>query len=309
MEARCEMLIEALKQSIPKKQIIPFAPMREYTTLKLGGPADVLVSVSSVEEITAALSAARAQDVPVTVIGNGSNLLVRDGGIRGLVIHVGDGFSAVSAPVPLPDGRYAITAQGGATLTKLSNAAADNALAGLEFACGIPGTVGGAVFMNAGAYGGEIKDVAVKTLYLDAAGELREAVGEAHDFSYRHSRFQPGEIVLSCDFLLQPGDENEIQAKMSELAAKRKASQPLELPSAGSTFKRPAGGYAAALIDQAGLKGLTVGGAQVSTKHAGFVVNIGGASCADVLALMEKIKEAVLAASGIELEPEVRIVK
>jgi UDP-N-acetylmuramate dehydrogenase len=308
MEARCEMLIEALKQSIPKKQIIPFAPMREYTTLKLGGPADVLVSVSSVEEITAALSAARAQDVPVTVIGNGSNLLVRDGGIRGLVIHVGDGFSAVSAPVPLPDGRYAITAQGGATLTKLSNAAADNALAGLEFACGIPGTVGGAVFMNAGAYGGEMKDVVSHVTAVTMDGRTVSYTGEEMAFGYRKSRLaaEPA-IVTSVTVCLQPGDGETIRTAMREFNARRREKQPITLPSCGSTFKRPEGQFAGTLIDQCGLKGLRVGGASVSTLHAGFLVNDQGGTAADYLALIAQVQRTVQQKTGFLLEPEVRI--
>ena len=296
-------MLSKIRSLFPALEIRENEPLKNHSSFRIGGPADVMFLPKTPEELAGLYKHLLQEEVRHFVMGNGSNLLFADEGYRGAVIKT-SGLNDVSLV-----GENTLRAQCGALLSQTAVFARKNALAGMEFAHGIPGSVGGAVVMNAGAYGGEIKDVAVKTLYLDAAGELREAVDEEHDFSYRHSRFQPGEIVLSCDFLLQPGDENEIQAKMSELAAKRKASQPLDLPSAGSTFKRPAGGYAAALIDQAGLKGLTVGGAQVSTKHAGFVVNIGGASCADVLALMEKIKEAVLAASGIELEPEVRIVK
>ena len=296
-------MLSKIRSLFPALEIRENEPLKNHSSFRIGGPADVMFLPKTPEELAGLYKHLLQEEVRHFVMGNGSNLLFADEGYRGAVIKT-SGLNDVSLV-----GEHTLRAQCGALLSQTAVFARKNALAGMEFAHGIPGSVGGAVVMNAGAYGGEIKDVAVKTLYLDAAGELREAVDEEHDFSYRHSRFQPGEIVLSCDFLLQPGDENEIQAKMSELAAKRKASQPLDLPSAGSTFKRPAGGYAAALIDQAGLKGLTVGGAQVSTKHAGFVVNIGGASCADVLALMEKIKEAVLAASGIELEPEVRIVK
>ena len=296
-------MLSKIRSLFPALEIRENEPLKNHSSFRIGGPADVMFLPKTPEELAGLYKHLLQEEVRHFVMGNGSNLLFADEGYRGAVIKT-SGLNDVSLV-----GENTLRAQCGALLSQTAVFARKNALAGMEFAHGIPGSVGGAVVMNAGAYGGEIKDVAVKTLYLDAAGELREAVDEEHDFSYRHSRFQPGEIVLSCDFLLQPGDENEIQAKMSELAAKRKASQPLDLPSAGSTFKRPAGGYAAALIDQAGLKGLTVGGAQVSSKHAGFVVNIGGASCADVLALMEKIKEAVLAASGIELEPEVRIVK
>ena len=252
MEAtRREALIEALKQSISKKQIIPFAPMRDYTTLKLGGPAEVLVRVSSVEDLTAALSAAHAVDAPVTVIGNGSNLLVRDGGISGLVLHVGEGFSAVSAPVPLPDGRFAITAQGGATLTKLSNTAADHALAGLEFACGIPGTVGGAVFMNAGAYGGEMKDVVTGVTAVTMDGRTVAYTGEEMAFGYRKSRLgSEMAIVTSVTVCLSKGDGETIRTTMREFNARRREKQPVTLPSCGSTFKRPEGQFAGTLIDQ-----------------------------------------------------------
>ena len=296
-------MLSKIRSLFPELEIRENEPLKNHSSFRIGGPADVMFLPKTTEELAGLYKLLLEGEVRHFVMGNGSNLLFADEGYRGAVIKT-SGLNEVSLAA-----ENTLRAQCGALLSQTAVFARKNALSGMEFAHGIPGSVGGAVVMNAGAYGGEIKDVAVKTVYLNASGEVREAVGEEHDFGYRHSRFQPGEIVLSCDFVLQPGDENEIQEKMSELAAKRKASQPLELPSAGSTFKRPVGGYAAALIDQAGLKGLTVGGAQVSPKHAGFVVNIGGASCADVLALMEKIKEAVFAASGIELEPEVRIVK
>ena len=296
-------MLSKIRSLFPELEIRENEPLKNHSSFRIGGPADVMFLPKTTEELAGLYKLLLEGEVRHFVMGNGSNLLFADEGYRGAVIKT-SGLNEVSLAA-----ENTLRAQCGALLSQTAVFARKHALTGMEFAHGIPGSVGGAVVMNAGAYGGEIKDVAVKTVYLDASGEVREAVGEEHDFGYRHSRFQPGEIVLSCDFVLQPGDENEIQEKMSELAAKRKASQPLELPSAGSTFKRPVGGYAAALIDQAGLKGLTVGGAQVSPKHAGFVVNIGGASCADVLALMKKIKEAVFAASGIELEPEVRIVK
>lgn len=296
-------MLSKIRSLFPELEIRENEPLKNHSSFRIGGPADVMFLPKTTEELAGLYKLLLEGEVRHFVMGNGSNLLFADEGYRGAVIKT-SGLNEVSLAA-----ENTLRAQCGALLSQTAVFARKHALMGMEFAHGIPGSVGGAVVMNAGAYGGEIKDVAVKTVYLDASGEVREAVGEEHDFGYRHSRFQPGEIVLSCDFVLQPGDENEIQGKMSELAAKRKASQPLELPSAGSTFKRPVGGYAAALIDQAGLKGLTVGGAQVSPKHAGFVVNIGGASCADVLALMKKIKEAVFAASGIELEPEVRIVK
>ena len=204
-----------------------------------------------------------------------------------------------------------VTAEAGATLARAAVAAQAAGLTGLEFAHGIPGSVGGGAVMNAGAYGGELGDVLIETEYLDENLCEQTLRGPAHDFSYRHSALsdRPGAVVLRCVFSLAPGDKEAIAGRMRLLAEKRRASQPLELPSAGSTFKRPTGGYAAALIDQAGLKGYAVGGARVSEKHAGFVVNTGGATCGDVLRVMEHIQSVVLARTGIELEPEVRIVE
>jgi len=296
-------MLNNIRSLFPSLEIRENEPLKNHSSFRIGGPADVMMLPKTEEELAGVYKLLLDGEVRHFVMGNGSNLLFADEGFRGVVIKT-SGVNGLSLK-----GDNTLHARCGALLSQTAVFARKNALTGFEFAHGIPGSVGGAVVMNAGAYGGEIKDAAVKTVYIDSEGELREARGEEHEFGYRHSRFKPGEIVLSCDFQLQPGDEKEIQDKMNELAAKRKASQPLELPSAGSTFKRPAGGFAAALIDQAGLKGLTVGGAQVSTKHAGFVVNIGGASCSDVLALMEKVKEAVFAASGIELEPEVRVVR
>ena len=202
-----------------------------------------------------------------------------------------------------------LTAECGATLASAASAARDAGLTGLEFAHGIPGSVGGGVVMNAGAYGGELKDVVAETEYLDENMEIHTLRGGEHRFSYRHSVLsERGGVALRCVFALTTGDRDAITARMRELMEKRRASQPLDMPSAGSTFKRPAGGFAAALIDEAGLKGCSVGGAQVSEKHAGFVVNTGGASCADVLRLMEHIQKTVLARSGVELEPEVRVI-
>ena len=303
-------LIERLRQSIPKKQIIEFAPMSRYTTLKLGGPADLLVEAAGAEQIACALSAAGALNVPVTIVGNGSNLLVRDGGIRGLVIHVGEGFSAVSDPVPLPDGRFAITAQGGATLTKLANAAADAGLTGLEFAGGIPGTVGGAVFMNAGAYGGEMKDVVTCVTAAEPDGRTVAYTAEEMRFGYRRSRLsEDGRpvAVTSVTVALTPGDSETIRAAMREFNARRREKQPVTLPSCGSTFKRPEGQFAGTLIDQCGLKGRRVGGASVSTLHAGFLVNDQNGTAADYLALIEEVQQTVYNKTGVKLEPEVRI--
>lgn len=303
-----EKLLEALKHSIPKKQIFENAPMSRYTTLRLGGPADVLVQIASVEQLSSAYAAARDAGAEVRVLGNGSNLLIRDGGVRGLVLQLGELFSEVSDPVPLPDGRVALTAQGGATLQKLCNAAADHALSGLEFASGIPGTVGGAAYMNAGAYGGEMKDVVERVRHLTPAGEEGEAAGEALQFAYRKSRYTGGrDIITFVEYRLAPGDPAQISAQMEDLMARRKSKQPYDMPSAGSVFKRPEGYYAAALIEECGLKGRRVGGAQVSEKHAGFIVNTGGATCQDVLGLIGEIQREVFAQKGVRLETEVRV--
>jgi len=305
-----EALLEALQPTIPKKQIFENIPLSGYTTLRLGGPADVLAEAASVEQITAAVNAANALQVPLTILGNGSNLLVRDGGIRGLTLHVGNSFSAVSDPVPLPDGRFALTAQGGATLQKLSNAAADSGLCGLEFASGIPGTVGGAVYMNAGAYGGEMKDVVTGVTAVDADGRTIAYTNEEMEFGYRHSvlcGLDRPVVVTSVTVSLPKGDEETIRATMREFSARRREKQPITLPSCGSTFKRPEGQFAGTLIDQCGLKGLRIGGASVSTLHAGFLLNDQEGMAADYLALIAEVQRIVYEKTGVKLEPEVRI--
>ena len=304
-------LLVALEQSIPYRQIIENAPMSRYTTLRLGGPADVLCEVGSAEELSAALAAARSLDVPVTLVGNGSNLLVRDGGVRGLVIHIGDAFSAVSDPVPLPDGRVALTAQGGALLTRLSNAAANAGLKGLEFAAGIPGTVGGAVYMNAGAYGGEMKDVVTLVTAVSEDGNTLVYNKEEMAFDYRRSALSEAEKIIAVTGVtvaLEKGDEDTIRTAMREFNARRREKQPITLPSCGSTFKRPEGHFAGTLIEQCGLKGCRVGGASVSTLHAGFLVNDQQGTAADYLALISDVQRIVLEKTGVALETEVRII-
>ena len=308
-------VLEALKKQLSlcftKKQLIESAPMSHFTTLKLGGPADLLCSPSTVEELQCALKAAKALEVPVTVIGNGSNLWVKDGGIRGLVIHIGENFARVSAPVPLGDGRFALTAQGGATLTKFANAAAAAGLSGLEFASGIPGTVGGAVFMNAGAYGGEMKDVVTQVNACGRDGNPVSYAIEEMQFGYRKSVLNQQEhppVVTSVTVALPVGDEETIRAAMRELNARRREKQPITLPSCGSTFKRPEGQFAGTLIDQCGLKGTRVGGASVSTLHAGFLVNDENGTAADYLALIARVQQTVWEQKGVHLEPEVHII-
>jgi UDP-N-acetylmuramate dehydrogenase len=240
--------------------------------------------------------------VPCLVIGRGTNLLVSDAGIKGVVVQIGEGLSNVRREGD------SLIAGAGISLAALAQFARRDGLAGLEFAHGIPGSLGGAVVMNAGAYGGEMKDVVSSVRCLDDDGAVRTYSADELDFSYRHSRFDKGGVVLEAALSLQKGDGEEIARRMRELMEKRTSSQPLDKPSAGSTFKRPATGYAAAMIDGAGLKGLRVGSAAVSEKHAGFVVNEGGASFADVVELMERVKAAVYAKYGVTLQPEVKII-
>lgn len=305
---RLEALCQALKAAMPSQQVQKSVPMSRYTTLRLGGPADLFCWITSVEQLSAALKAAREQEVPVTLIGNGSNLLVRDGGIRGLVIHLGENFAQVTDPTPMPDGTFSLTAQAGATLQKLCNAAADHALTGLEFAFGIPGTVGGAVYMNAGAYGGEMKDVLHSITAMDMEGNTHVYAASELELSYRHSALmQLDQVVTSATVVLRPGDSDTIRTAMREFSQRRRQKQPIHLPSCGSTFKRPEGYFAGTLIQDCGLKGCRMGGASVSELHAGFLVNDLEGTAADYLALMAHVQKTVFDQTGVRLEPEVRI--
>lgn len=276
--------------------------MSKHTTFRIGGPADLFVSPYT-EEIPGLLRLAKEDQIPVTIIGNGSNLLVADKGIRGLVIEIGKGLESISF-----EGNR-VTVGAGTLLSRLANAAAENSLAGLEFAAGIPGSVGGAVVMNAGAYGGEMKDVLVEVKVLDEHGEEKVLSLEELDLSYRHSCIlENNYIVVEATMDLQMGMEDLIREEMAKLRDQRVEKQPLEFPSAGSTFKRPEGYFAGKLIMDAGLRGYTVGGAQVSEKHCGFVINIGGATAADVCKLMKDVNDKVVAQFGVALEPEVKMV-
>ncbi|MCD8321501.1 MAG: UDP-N-acetylmuramate dehydrogenase [Oscillospiraceae bacterium] len=297
-------LIADIRAALPGLKLREEEPMSRHCSFRIGGPAAVMAFPASREELTALCLLLRQKGEMPLVIGRGTNLLPPDEGLRRVVINTSRGLDDM-----VLDGSR-LTVGCGASLAALSNAAAEAGLTGLEFAHGIPGTVGGGIVMNAGAYGGELKDAAVQTEYLDEELRLCQAEGSAQDLSYRHS-FLSGRrcVALSVAFALEAGDREAIFARMRELDRRRRDSQPLDMPSAGSTFKRPREGYAAALIDQAGLKGFSIGGAQVSTKHAGFVVNTGGATSADVLRLMEHIQKTVLAQSGILLEPEVRILQ
>ena len=278
-------------------------PMSLHTSFRIGGPVEVMAFPKNEKELSQVLQVSRRLDIKPVILGAGTNVLAPDKGMPGLVICLKDCLDGITL---LED--HCIRVMAGVTMTRAAVFAANHGLSGMEFAHGIPGTVGGGVYMNAGAYGGEICQICRSVTVMTLDGQLRELSAEEMGFSYRHSVLEeePG-IVVSALFALQPGDTEDIKAKMKELMGKRSASQPLDLPSAGSAFKRPVGGYAAALIDQAGLKGFRVGGAAVSEKHAGFVVNLGGATASDVQSLLDQVSRRVFEASGIRLEPEVRI--
>ena len=277
-------------------------PMKKHTTFRVGGPADVLVQPDETA-LAAILGLCRQYNVPYSFIGNGSNLLVGDKGIRGVVIEMTDPMGNIEV-----DGTK-ITAQAGAMLSKIANTAASYGLGGMEFAAGIPGSVGGAVVMNAGAYGGEMKDIIKKVDVLDENGAQLELDRDALDFGYRHSCIPEKKyIVIKVVLELVPRDEAEIRSEMKELNEKRAEKQPLQYPSAGSTFKRPEGYFAGKLIMDAGLRGYQVGGAQVSEKHCGFVINKGDATAADICQLMQDVSDKVQAQFGVVLEPEVKMI-
>ena len=282
-------------------EIIRNAPMREYTTLRLGGPADYMAFPRGREEIAALFAEARRCGIPVTVIGHGSNLLVLDGGRRGLVIRIERNMREIRRE------GVRVYAMAGAMMSAAAGFAARQGLSGMEFASGIPGTVGGGTAMNAGAYGGEMKDIVTRVRGLFPDGEEFSLSGEEMKFGYRRSAVSGSDMVITdVEMELTEGDTERIRTRMAELNAARAENQPLDLPSAGSAFKRPEGAYAAALIDQCGLKGYTVGGARVSEKHAGFLVNT-GTSSKDFLTLMNHVRSVVRDRTGYDLEPEIRI--
>ena len=278
-------------------------PMARHTSFRIGGNAEVMAFPENGEDLSALLRYCDAESVPFAILGAGTNVLAPDDGIRGLVICLKDCLDGMEQ---LDANRMRVMA--GVTMTRAAVFAANRGLSGMEFAHGIPGTVGGGVYMNAGAYGGEICQICESVDVMDLQGNIRTVSGSDMQFSYRHSRLEDeGGIVLSAVFALQPGDPQQIKELMRQLQAKRSASQPLDKPSAGSAFKRPAQGYAAALIDQVGLKGFAVGDAAISEKHAGFAVNLGNASAEDVKSLLQQVSDRVFAETGIRLEPEVRI--
>jgi len=281
--------------------------LKEYCTFRIGGTVDLMVTPTDEGQIKDALQKAWELSVPTFVLGRGSNVLCSDQGFRGMAIHLGKAFARV-----WQEDEVTLSCQSGLTLSALCEYAQRQGLTGLEFAYGIPGTVGGAVYMNAGAYGGEMKDVLVSTRHLARRGDRWEEgifTGEEMQLSYRHSAYSDTDMVITgATVRLKKGDPDQIRAQMDDYMSRRRSKQPLELPSAGSTFKRPKGNYASALVDQCGLKGLRVGDAMVSEKHAGFVVNVGNATCADVLELIQRIQETVEQKTGYRLEPEVRLI-
>jgi UDP-N-acetylmuramate dehydrogenase len=278
-------------------------PLAKLTSFRIGGPAALVAQPRTEQELNILLTESGKLDIQPVILGAGTNVLAPDEGLDTLVICTRDCLNGLRLE---PNGH--IVADAGVTLARLASFACNHGLSGLEFAHGIPGTVGGGSVMNAGAYGGELRQVQDCTWVMEPDGTVRRFEGEAQGFGYRTSAFSDGHcVVLRAAYCLKPDDSAAIRARMEEFAQRRRASQPLEFPSAGSTFKRPQGGYAAALIDQAGLKGLRVGGAEVSPKHAGFVVNVGGATAQDVKELMAQVQRAVWETSGIRLEPEVKI--
>lgn len=300
MDALIQALVAA---NFAPERIIPRAPMARYTTFRVGGPADVLVNIADAREIATALRAAKHAGVPTTIIGNGSNLLVRDGGIRGLVIRIAGDCAGIRRE------ENKLYAKAGISMSAAAQFALSEGLSGLAEMAGIPGTLGGGVIMNAGAYGSELSQVVTRVDAVSISdGKLVSFEGSELGFSYRHSAMMDANVIVTDVVMeLTPSDPDVIRARMDECARARREKQPLNFPSAGSTFKRPTGLFAAKLIDDCGLRGLRVGDAQVSEKHTGFVVNLGHATASDILTLMEEIKSRVFSTTGVTLEPEVRI--
>ncbi len=294
-------LVKDIVQILGKENVLVDEPMKNHTTFKIGGLCDVFVKPTTIEQLREVIKLLKENDINYYIVGNGSNLLVSDDGYRGVIINLFNNFSEITV------NDNTITASAGALLGKIGHVALENGLKGFEFATGIPGTLGGAVVMNAGAYGGEMKDVLVSATVLNKDGDIITLSNEELELGYRSSIIEKNEyIVVSAEIRLQKGSKEEIKALIQELAMKRREKQPLEYPSAGSTFKRPKDNFAGKLIMDAGLRGYTVGGAMVSEKHCGFVINKDNATCEDVIKLTEDVKEKVKEQFGIELELEVK---
>lgn len=295
------MTVELFREISP--HLLEDEPMKNHTTFRIGGNAEMFVSVKSADELAALIRLAKSEQVPITIIGNGSNLLVSDNGIKGLVLEIGSGLSDFQI------NENVIVAEAGVKMSRLAAAAAKKSLTGLEEISGIPGTLGGGIYMNAGAYGGEIKNLVKSVTFVDEDGEIRTISAEDCCFGYRKSIFsEGGKYIVSAEIVLQNGDENEIREKMADYTKRRTQKQPLSYPSAGSTFKRPEGYFAGGLIEQAGLKGFSVGGAQISELHAGFIINKGGATSEDVWAVIRHAQKTVQEKFGVMLEPEVKYI-
>ncbi len=298
-----EQIRDELLNYIDEDRVMTYEPMDLHTSFRCGGAADLYVVPGTLGQLTNALDLLRRLEVPFLVLGNGSNVLFTDGGYRGAVVRIGEGLDRVRI-----EGQT-VFAEPGASLAKLSRMVAAEGLSGLEFACGIPGSLGGAVFMNAGAYGGELKDVLLSVSSINALGMMKDRKAEDCGLGYRRSIYMNnGEIILGVKLLLKPGIRSDIEETMRDYTARRNTKQPVDKPSAGSFFKRPEGHFAGKLIEDAGLKGLQIGGAQVSPLHAGFLVNTGSATATDVIDLMKVVQETVADKFGVYLEPEVRIV-
>lgn len=303
LNSKLQALCLALQKRVNVEQIHLHELMSAHTTFKIGGPADIFIEPANMTELSLVMEEIGKARVPMTIHGVGSNVLVRDGGIRGVVVSLANMKQKLACQDTV------ITAGAGYMLKDVSEFAWRHSLTGLEFAIGIPGSLGGAVFMNAGAYDGEMSQVVHAVRAVGRDGVIREYVGPALDFAYRHSLFHDnGEIIGEIDLQLQLGQADKIKERMDELTVRRESKQPLEYPSAGSTFKRPTGYYAGTLIEQTGLKGLSVGDAQVSEKHAGFVINKGAATARDVLGVIHEVQRRVMDAHGVQLEPEVRLI-
>jgi len=296
-------LYQELCGILGEENVLTKEPMSRHTTFRAGGPADFFVTPEEEGQVRTALTLLKEVGVPFYVMGNGSNLLVGDRGYRGVILQICKKMNRIRIQDTV------IHAQAGALLSKIAAEAQAEGMTGFEFASGIPGTLGGAVMMNAGAYGGEMKHVLTRAQVLDSTGEIREVLAEEMELGYRSSVFsRKGGVILSASVQLEPGDPSEIQKRMEELKIQRTSKQPLEYPSAGSTFKRPEGYFAGKLIQDAGLRGFQVGGAQVSEKHCGFVINKEQASAMDIRSLMEQVSEKVYAQFGVRLEPEVKLI-
>jgi UDP-N-acetylmuramate dehydrogenase len=302
MNMEYKIIYDKLKDFISEDRIKINEPMKNHTSFQIGGACDILVLPRSQSEIKKIIDLCRENQTPFFVMGNGTNLLIKDSGIRGVVIKLAQNFNDIKV-----DGNI-ITCKAGVAMSAISRAALENSLSGLEFANGIPGSVGGACVMNAGAYGGEMADVVKKVKVMDFEGNVYEMSKDQIGYSYRKSSLQKGDkILLEVEMELKPGNYDEIKSKMEKCMSLRRQKQPLNMPSAGSAFKRPKDNYAGLLIEKAGLKGYSIGGAMVSDLHAGFIVNTGNATCADVEALLNHVKKVVKEKFNIELEPEIKI--